>query len=226
MQRTYLLVLLVLVVAIGAAVTLFMVVSERQVSHAPATASSTPLDLTGHAIFTDGEHGFSLHYPEKYATDYTFATFYHLPANWRVNALPEGTGTPIIAIIGTRIQSDHSFPRYFDAEVRIGASKDPKEVARCETAATDQNEKPLPDVSLGGTTFKAFSFEQAAMMQYLKGVSYRTVHDGACIAIEQLETGSSYMDDAPSKDDIPQATLDAAYAALDSVVKTFSFARP
>jgi hypothetical protein len=215
----------VLIVAIASCVTLFMVVSEHEVARPVGNATSTP-DLTGQSIFTDGQYGLSIRYPAADTLDYTFATFYHLPANWRVNTLPDATGTPIVSVIGTRLQSDHSYPRYFDAEVRVGASNDPKEVARCETAAKDQNEQPLPDVVLGGTTFKAFSFEQAAMMQYLKGVSYRTVHEGNCFAIEKLETGSSYKDDPPSKADIPDSVLNADYAKLDAIVQTFSFARP
>jgi hypothetical protein len=110
--------------------------------------------------------------------------------------------------------------------VRIGASSNSRELARCETAAKDQGETQLPDVILGDTTFKAFSFGDAATMQYVKGVSYRKVHEGSCIAIEEIETGSSYRDDPPSKDDVSQPALDAEYAKLGGIVQTFSFARP
>ncbi len=58
--------------------------------------------------------------------------------------------------------------------VRIGASKDPKEVAACLKAGSDNGETQLPDAVIGGTTWKAFAFQSAGMMQYLKGVSYRT----------------------------------------------------
>jgi hypothetical protein len=176
-------------------------------------------------IFASGEYGFTIRFPKSYQTDYDFKSFYHLPANWRANALPNATGTPIVALIGYRSESDHSFPRYYDAEVRIGISRDPKELARCEVAATEQAEKQLADVTLGGTVFKAFSFESAGMMQYVKGISYRAIHDGACYAVEKLATGSSYRDDPASADDIPQATLDAAYSALDSVAASFQFSK-
>ncbi len=218
------LIVLGLVMVIGIAAALFMVVSHHQAITANQTASSTP-NLTGKAIFTDGEHGFTITYPETYRTDYTFTSFYHLPANWRENALPEGTGTPIISIIGERAQSDHSYPRYFDAEIRIGASNDPKELARCETAATAQAEVALPDAVFGGATWKVFSFQDAAMMQYVQGVSYRTLRNGTCIALEQIKTGSSYRDDPVSKADIPQAKLDASYTALEATLKSFTFVR-
>ncbi|MGE5541204.1 MAG: hypothetical protein ACM3TU_02885 [Bacillota bacterium] len=220
MRRT-LLILIALIIVIGGGVAFLMVVSQRAAFH-PNTASSTP-NLAGQAIFTDGEYGFTIRYPQTYTTDYDFASFYHLPANWRSNALPDATGTPIIAIVGYRTASDHSYPRYFDAEVRIGASKDPKEIDRCEVAATDQAERQLPDTNLGGVMFKTFAFEGAGMMQYVKGVSYRVVRNDTCIAIEKLETGSSYRDDPPSAEDIPQATLDQAYQALDKVVESITF---
>jgi hypothetical protein len=222
MHRTTLIALSVLLIAIAASVVIFMIVS----SGALAPTATTMPTLVGQALFTDGEYGFTLHYPQELATDYTFTSFYHLPATWRANALPEATGTPILSVIGYRSASDHSYPRYFDAEVRIGASSDPREVARCEQAATEQNEQPLPDVVLGGTTFKAFSFASAGMMQYVKGVSYRTVHEGSCIAVEKIATGSSYRDDPQSAEDIPDATLDAAYASLDPIANSFAFVNP
>lgn len=193
-------------------------------NHPPAQEPQASVTSSDN-IFASGEYGFTISFPKSYQTDYDFKSFYHLQAYWRANALPDATGTPIVALIGYRSTSDHSFPRYYDAEVRIGISRDPKELARCEVAATDQAEKQLPDVTLGGTVFKAFSFESAGMMQYVKGVSYRVIHDGACYAVEKVATGSSYRDDSASADDIPQATLDAAYSALDSVVASFQFSK-
>ncbi len=225
MNRRPLIVLLVLLFIIGAGVCLFLTVSQHTAITPGDTASTTP-NLTGQALFSDGEYGFTIHYPDSYQTEYTFASFYHLPANWRENALPEATGTPLIAIIGYRSESNHSYPRYYDAEVRVGASHDPKEVARCLTASTDQGEEQLPDRILGNTAFKAFSFQSAGMMQYVKGISYRALRNGSCIAVEKVAAGSSYRDDPVSKDDIPQATLDKAYAALDSVVAAFAFSNP
>jgi hypothetical protein len=63
------------------------------------------------------------------------------------------------------------------------------------------------------------------MGQYAKGISYRTVHEGACFAIDRFETGASHMD-APTASDTPDSTLTAAYDSLDGVVRSFSFAQP
>lgn len=221
MQRSTLIVFALLLLLIGGGVATYLVLSQRTVQ-----PLSTGEDLRGQALFTDGEYGFSMHYPEEMLTDYTFASFYHLPASWRVNTLPEGTGTPVIAVVGYRIRSENSYPRYFDAEVRVGTSVDPKEVERCDQPALEQGEVVLPDTVIHGTTFKTFSFESAGMMQYVKGVSYRTVHNGACFAIEQLQTGSSYRDDPKSSSDVADEVLQAKFKALDAVVKTFTFVQP
>lgn len=221
MQQRTLLVLLALIIVIGSLVAFYMVESRQQAVGPGTTGSSTP-SLVGLAIFTDGEHGFSLRFPQADQTDYSFDANTHLPPTWRVGAL--ATGTPIIAIASDRISNAHAYPRFFDSEIRIGASNEPKEVSVCGFAGN--GETALPDVSLGGATFKAFSFDTHAAGQYLSGVSYRTVHDGSCIAIEKLETGSSYHDDPPSRSDVPQAKLDAAYAALDPIIASFSFSRP
>ncbi len=222
MTRATFLIVAVLAIALSLGIAFSLFVSHKRAISYDSVASSSP-NLIGMSLFSDGEFGFTVQYPQEFLTDYTFATYYHLSANWRANALAEGTGTPIISITSFRTKSDHAYPRYYDAEVRIGASHDPKELARCLVPATEQNEHQVADVRLGGTSFKAFSFESAGMMQYLRGVSYRTVHDGSCIAIEQLAAGSSYREDPPSNQDMTDTALAAKYAELAKVVDTFTF---
>ena len=225
MERSTLVLFAGLLALIAGGVTLYLVATARpEALHVPTTLTSHP--DRGMAIFTDGEHGFSLVYPEKYTTEYIFTSFYHLPATWRANALPGATGTPIISITGYRVEQAHAYPRYFDTEIRIGASKDPKELARCEKTALEQAEQRLPDVTFGSSTLKAFSFESAGMMQYVKGISYRVLRDGSCIAIEQLQVGSRYHDDPASKDDIADTVLEAKYNELSSVISSLNFVRP
>lgn len=197
-------------------------ISPTASSTASALATSTP-PLTGLSIYTNGVYGFSIFYPEQSKTETTFDMQYHLPATWRVNALTDATGTPVIAIVTYHTTSDNSFPRYFETEVRVGVSSDPAEVSAC--GKVGNGETPLPDETINGVIWKAFALEDAGMMQYLKGVSYRTIHDKQCYALEQIETGSSYID-TPNPSDIPQATLDKHYTDLTSVIQSFSFARP
>lgn len=187
--------------------------------------ATTTAPLTeGMSIYANGEYGFTVFYPGSDTATSSFEMFYHLPDTWRVGALPNATGTPLMAFIDSRIQNDNSYPRYFDAEVRVGVSKDQKEVAACTKVG--DGELPQTDVQLGGTTWKAFGFQDAGMMQYSKGISYRTVHNGYCFALEKIETGSSYRDDPANPKDIPDSELDAKYAALGPIVQSFSFINP
>jgi hypothetical protein len=186
-------------------------------------ASDTP-SLSGLSIYTNGQYGFSMFYPAQAKTETVFDQQYFLPNTWRVDAFSDATGTPIIAIVGYETKSSTSYPRYFETEVRIGASTDPHEVAACNSPTGD--ETSLPDKVINGVRWKAFVLQNAGMMQYLKGISYRTIHDNTCFALEQVETGSSYRDTKASSSDIPDATLDQHYNDLSSIVESFSFARP
>jgi hypothetical protein len=202
-----------------------------QQEHARATAENTALsnvsaDLTGQAIYTNGTYGLSVIYPEGAKVEDNFSNYYHLPANWRANALTNATGTPVIAIVGYRVEHTVSYPRYFDAEVRIGVSADRREIDQCLRPTVDQGETALPDVTYNGIPWKVFAFQNAGMMQYVKGVSYRTVHEGKCVAVEQIQTGSSYRDDEKSTNDIPDSLLQKHYDDLNSIIQGVMFARP
>jgi hypothetical protein len=207
-------------------------VSHQKYSQNTHTASSTSAtttdtpgspNLTGLSIYTNGDYGFSIFYPGAYAVQHSFDSTYHLPNTWRVNALPNATGTPLFQITGYSTKSDTSYPKYFEAEVRIGASADPKEVTACIKASGSEVAKP--NETINGTVWRVFSLQDAGMMQYAQGTSYRTVHEGTCIALEQVESGSSYVG-TPSRQDIPEATLTQHYADLTNIVQSFSFAHP
>ncbi len=217
---------LVLLVLIGGGVAAYLVLTSKHAAPAPTdTASTTPIAV-GDAIYTNGTFGFVIQYPESAPVDNDFTSYYHLPSYWRANALPNATGTPVVSFTVYNTKSENSFPRYFAAIIRVGVSTDKQEIAQCLKATPNQGETALPDVTLNGTVWKAFSFESAGMQQYVRGVSYRTMHEGRCIALEKIAVGSSYRDDPASDKDIPQATLDAKYAELDRIVQSFTLVRP
>jgi hypothetical protein len=183
-------------------------------------ASDTP-SLTGMSIYATGQYGFSIFYPSSLRTNSVFDTHYLLPNSWRFDAV--ATGTPILEILGYQTISTTSYPRYFESEIRIGRSDDPKELAACSIAGAEESKKS--DTSIGGEAWKTFAFGDNAMMQYINGISYRTIHDGYCYAIEQVETGSDYRD-ASSTSDISDSVLTGHYTDLAPVVSTFVFAHP
>ncbi|GEM_PF-1351825 len=226
MNKTSFIVFLILILGIAGGVVWYLVdTSSKSLGTENTVVVSVPTLNESKAIYTNGIYGFTLLYPEDSVVNYEFSTSYHLPAQWRANADPAVSGKHIVEVVPYSTESDHSYPRHYTALVRIGASNDPETVKTCLQASKDQGEVELADVELNGTTFKAFSFQNAGMMQYVEGVSYRTVHEDQCIALEKIRTGSSYRDDAESPDDVPQETLDAMYASLDEIVQSFRFAR-
>lgn len=210
------------IVLIGGGAAWYLVDTRNDAFGSPETATTTPEVREGLSIYTNGTYGFTVFYPADAAIEYDFSPDYHLGSSWRANALPDVTGNPIVSIIPYTVASEDFYPRYFNAMVRIGASDDEREVARCLVPA--QGEAALPDATINGIAWKAFSFQSAGMMQYASGISYRTIRDGECLALEQARTGSSYRE-APTDRDIPESTLEAEYAALDAIVESFSFAR-
>ncbi|MBP7741299.1 MAG: hypothetical protein KA104_01235 [Candidatus Pacebacteria bacterium] len=228
MNRLAILAFILGLFAIAGGVAWYLVHS-RQAAIAPLTntATSTGTVQAGDAIYTNGTFGFVVQYPESTIVENNFSSsYYHLAPTWRANAVPNATGTPIVSFVMYSTKSENTYPRYFSALVRVSASSDKREIAQCLKITPDQGETVLPDAEIGGVTWKAFAFQNAGMQQYVKGVSYRTMHDGQCIALEKIAVGSSYREDAPSSSDISDATLDKAYEDLDRVIQSFTFVRP
>ena len=224
MNRTFLILFILGIFGIGAAVAWYLIDSRNQ-AFGPIPEKTLPEPSEGSAIYTNGPHGFTLMYPQSAEVSYEFSPSYNLGTSWRANALPTSTGDPLVSILTYSVSSEDSYPRYFNALVRVGASTSPEELARCEIQTEDAGETALPDRVINGQTWKAFSFEDAAMMQYVRGISYRTVHEGTCVAMEQVRTGSNYRDDPPSNKDIPDTTLENEYNALDVIVSSVVFVR-
>ncbi|HWH07098.1 MAG TPA: hypothetical protein VNU47_01050 [Candidatus Paceibacterota bacterium] len=183
-----------------------------------------PPEITeGISIYTNGEHGILLTYPNGAIVSEMFDAP-NLPQTWRMHALPDAAGAPIVSITTYQTQNEQSYPRHYRTLVRIGSSSDPREVAACEQPRAEQGETILSDKVIGDRTFKVFSFGDAAMMQYVSGTSYRAVRNDTCIAIEAIRAGSTYREEA-TEQDIPEATLEAEFRALDAIVESVRFVR-
>lgn len=188
------------------------------------TIVATSTDLTGRAIYASGEYGFAVSYPQTAQVfEEALPPTYRIGDAWRVNAVADGD--PIVTFVAYSTESDRSYPRYYHALVRIGASDAPAEVAGCTEPTPSRGEVELPDTAFGGATWKVFSFGDAGMQQYVRGVSYRTVHEGRCIAVEKMAIGSSYREDPDSADDIADEVLMERYEGLDRIIESFTFAR-
>lgn len=187
--------------------------------------SQTPGNIDNFlSVYKNDQYGFQLQYPKDLLPQVTFQQYYHLSNQWRAElATDQPKGQPIVSIVTYNVTNTNSYPRYFDSELRVGASSDPEDVKNCLLNSPGYTDWPVQDVTINGVVFKKFVIQNAGMMQYLDGISYRTVHNVICFAVEQLKTGSNYRDDPASAKDIPDAVLNAAYDRLDGIVQTFKF---
>ena len=221
MNRILITLFVLAIVAIGSGTAWYLVETRNQV-WIPVTEEVTSEEESV-ADYHNDTYGFRIAYSPEFAVVYNFAPEALLGTVWRFGALPEASGVPVVAFTSYETQSENSYPRAFTAQLRIGVSTDPREVARCLDA--ENGEEKIDDAQIGGRTWTAFSFGDAAMMRYVRGTSYRIVHENACLALEQVRAGSQYRDDIPSERDISDDVLDAEYAKLSQLISGFTFVR-
>lgn len=214
----------ILVLALAALAVYFALTKGANAPQIAPTNSPAAAVPSGWTTYTNDAQGFSIAYPDQLTPTTTFESYYHLSSAWRSGAFgDQSTGTRLLAIPAYRVTQNNAYPRYYDAEIRIGESGNPYDVAHC----MDNNQTGIGAATtsavINGVPFTVFQLADAGMMQYLKGISYRTIHNGACWAIEQLAAGSSYRDDPPSINDISDETLNAYYSGMSSIIQTFRF---
>jgi hypothetical protein len=178
----------------------------------------SPSTLVTH---TNDTYGFSISYPKTITPETTFQKYYFLSNLWMAGALENSKGIPVLCIPVYRVTNENSYPRYWNAEVRIGITTDPLELQTFLTKSAFTDAPPKEKV-INGVTFYVFPIEDAGMMQFVNGFSYRTIHNGIGYAIEQIKTGSTYREDNSPKD-IPDAVLDDYFKQTDAIIKSFQF---
>lgn len=130
---------------------------------------STPLvDPSALSIFTSGEYGFSFFYPADAHVIDDASSSSDASYPWRAQAV--GTGTPVV-----RISAPHGA-----LQVGVGTDEDAREA--CTEAAPAED--ALGPFTTGSTTWQAFSFTKLGTDDEQEVTSYRTIHDGTCIAFE------------------------------------------
>lgn len=165
--------------------------SERVEDMANRTAVVDPETL---AIYTNGVYGFSFFYPASATVTDSFmegSSFL-----WRGGAT--ATGTPIMRIA------------LADGEVRIGASE--QEAARSACVRASPSEQTLEPLSVGTTTWQVFSSELLGTEQERRIISYRTLHEDRCFAVETFET-------------VVRGSELSTAEELEFIVRNFTFAR-
>jgi hypothetical protein len=216
---------LTVVAVLALLVTLILIPRNTRKEALPETSGGQI--PAGWLTYRNDTYGFEISYPGGASPTTTFERYYHLADTWRADAPAATSGTPIVSIPLYRIANTgvyRSYPLYFNAEVRVGASADSRDLTTClQLNPYFTNDTSTP-VTINGTVFMQFPLESGGMSQYMAGESYRAVHNGECFAIERLKTGANYRD-ATSTNDIPDATLNSYYDRLVDIVDTFRFTK-
>jgi hypothetical protein len=170
---------------------------------------------------TDERYGFSISYPKIIKSETIFQKYYFLTDLWMAGAQTDSTGIPLLSIPLYRVSNDKSYPRYWDVEVRIGVTTDSNELQTFLSKSAFTNAPPEQKI-INGVTFYKFPIQDAGMMQFVAGFSYRTIHNGVGYAIEQIKTGSNYREDKSPKD-ISDKILDDYFNQTNAIVNSFQF---
>jgi len=197
-------------------------------------AEAAPVQTGGGAgveatkTYTNEEYGFTLQVPTGITPTVDFLSGYFLTNAWSAAAPEDSSGRlvveiPVFSVDRGGDATGQPYPLFFDAKVRVGVSPD---TAHCYDAVPTMTGRPnVADVTIQGVRFKAIPFEDAGMMKYLQGKSYRVIHGNMCYAIEQIESGSNYLD-STMKPGLTQDQLNAYYDEAGRIAQSFRFITP
>ena len=184
-------------------------------SSAPATASST--SEASH-LFVSNPWGFRIDVPSGWSLRQDFQSSHLANDAWKTFAATDSRGEAVLSLI---VPGSNSIT---DAEIRIGASRDPAEVRRCTEPPSAAVAGSVTTQRVNGVPFRTFEARDAAMSHHLDVQSWRVVHDGACYAIDLLVFGMNpRVYDPPATPPFSDAH---AFDAMHAVTRTFRFEQP
>lgn len=181
----------------------------------PAATSSAP--ESSHA-FVSNAWSFRIDKPPGWTLRRDFQSSYLANGAWKTFAAPESQGKPILSLT---VPGSNQIT---DAEIRIGASRDPAEVQYCTAPPSAVRAGSVATQRIHDIPFTTFEAADAAMSHHLTVHAWRVVHDGACYAIDLLVFGvNPQVYDPPATPPFSDAH---AFDAMRAVIRTFAFERP
>ncbi|MBU6417568.1 MAG: hypothetical protein KJS83_10415 [Xanthomonadaceae bacterium] len=159
--------------------------------------------------------GFHIDKPPGWTLRRDFQSSYLANGGWKTFAAPGSRGEPVLSLVVPG--SNH----ITDAEIRIGASRDPAEVQRCTAPPPAARAASVATQRINGVSFTTFEAADAAMSHRLTVHAQRVVRGGACFAIDMLVFGvNPEVYDPPAT---PPFSNAYAFDAMRVVAGTFGF---
>lgn len=181
----------------------------------------SPTNSNQQITHVNDTYGFSISYPKTCIPQKTFSKYDLLSDRWMAGAPEDTKGKAILCIPIIRIVSDSSYPRTWNTEVRIGVTEDNAEL-RSFLSKSAYSMDPPKQQKIGNEMFYVFPISDAAMMKFIRGYSYRVIHDGIGYAIEMVTIGSNYREDKSPKD-ISDQVLSEFDNQAEKIIKSFQF---
>ena len=200
---------------------------DRCVAGSVEPADSGSAGANAKNTFTDQSDTFSFKYPKTFNVVGGEIGF---TQGWRQNA--ETLGNLFVSVIVPR--SFMPKTNFSDATFTVGASSNPDAIANCskptngETHALAPGEhgdantgKPVV-VPINGTNFTKILLSDAAMSNYYDTVSYRTMKDGMCYAVEYTihSTNAAVYDPAMGIQEFDRKKIETI---MQDMVNSFTF---
>ncbi len=180
--------------------------------------------------FSDEAKTFSFSYPRDFRV---VGSDMGLTEMWRQNSTAMGSLLATV-VIPRSFQPKTNFS---EAVFTVGMSVDPQAVATCtvpsngeqyavsggkgDAPRASRSDKPTA-VRINGTAFTKITFSDAAMSNYQDTVSYRTLRDGACYAVEYMihSTNRAVYDSTQGITEFDRTRIEEI---MEGIVRSFSF---
>ena len=170
---------------------------------------------------TRNDAGFSIAFPLDFPTNdiYSVAPV----SDWRVNSA-NASGRKLLTITVPKAFEPQT--NFSEAIFTVGKSSDQTAVQNC--LKPDQTESPTGAALNGATTtingvpFSIFKSASAGAGNFYETTSYRTIHLGACYAVEYT-LHSTQIGNYPSEYHLQAFDPNQVSAVLDRIVGTFKF---
>ena len=160
---------------------------ENSINSEPVPESTDYAAPAGTKPFTGPEGIVHLAYPDSLQPTQDFSGRSLMRPGWRVvwNADDMGKGKGIVRF--SQEARPANGPGSVTEMLQIGVSSDPKVVKSCTSYGLDSGSgAKLPDRSINGTQWTAYSNGDAGMSQQIKTTDLRTVYKSSCYAISRI----------------------------------------
>ncbi len=161
--------------------------------------------------------GFNIAYPLDFDTQDNYSA---TPStDWRLNA--NAPGVKYFTLTVPRAFEPQT--NFVDATLTVGASQDSAAIASCLTP--DQLGEPTTaalSATINGIAFTIFKFNGAGAGNYYETTSYRTLHAGACYAVEYT-VHSGQIANYPSSYNLQPFDGSKIDSLMQNIVGTFRF---